>query len=375
MSNLLANYRPQIKLNYPRLVIRAMHGPGTFSVAVGDVISPETVLGKYQTSSGFSSINLASRLHVAPAEGEKYLQKPLNSRIYRGELLAIKKSLLGDNVITAATDGIIDSYNAQTGELRLRFFPRDVSLPGGVFGVVEEVDQKNAHVAIKTFVNEISGVVGSGHQRLGLIKAVKNPSNLAKPTDLTSDMVDNIAVLGALVDRDVLIQAVTLGLHGVISGGINFRSFKPLVNKFDANVNMITDVGTTVCITEGFGPNSISEEIFALLIKHQDQIAYISGEPARIMLPCATAESISSLQKIVLPPHRETPEAGEVDVKNIDLGQKARIIWPPFMGTVGKIIAIDAAPTTLASGVATYLVTIETSSRKIKVPYPNLELI
>jgi transcription antitermination factor NusG len=67
--------------------------------------------------------------------------------------------------------------------------------------------------------------------------------------------------------------------------------------------------------------------------------------------------------------------APEIMLKNIKISDRVRITWPPFMGTIGKVIALDNQATKLESGIITYLLTIETSSKKIKVPYTNIELI
>ena len=45
------------------------------------------------------------------------------------------------------------------------------------------------------------------------------------------------------------------------------------------------------------------------------------------------------------------------------------------MGEQGKIISIDKIATTLPSGVVTYMITISTNTRKIRIPYNNVEII
>lgn len=372
---LQANFRPRIRLNYPTHVTKILAGSGTLSVTPGQELTPDTILGKYYLPAGFSSINLSRKLNIPPKSISKYLQKPLGSKIYQGELLALKKGLFSKTLLTSPNDGILDNINDQTGEVRIKYFTKEKDLTSGVYGIVDYIDKTIGSITIKTFVNEINCVLGAGKQRTGLLKIIKNPSNLTKVSQISPDMAQSIVVTGALIDYEALMKVYTLGIYGIISGGVNFSSYKPLINKFSASINLITDVGVTIVVSEGFGAVPIGEDIYNLLLSYEGQFIYVSGTPPRVLLPCASEGSIIQLRKIVLPAPVSPAETANIDIKNIEVGAKVRIIWPPFFGSTGQVIAIDQSVTKLESGIDTYLLTIETHSRKIKVPYPNIELI
>src|SRR5207247_585670 len=103
-------------------------------------VAPHDIIGKSVVSAGFSAVNLARKLSVSPQEAEKYIQRPVGSTIFKGELLAFKKGTFFKKIITAPTDGIIDSYDKTSGELRLKFLPREVPLTAGVYGIVDDVN-------------------------------------------------------------------------------------------------------------------------------------------------------------------------------------------------------------------------------------------
>lgn len=373
--NLQANRRPRIKYNYATHLVRTLRGAGKFKVILGQEVAPDEVLGAYAAAAGFSSIDLARRLKISSNDGLQYLQKPIGSTIFKGELLALKKSVFGNNVVVSPTDGLIENYDTHTGVLRIKFFPKEVTLTSGVYGIIDQIDTRTGEVTIKTLVHEISAVLGAGKQRMGLIKVIKSASNLAKADQVTPDMSQHIVVTGALLDYNAIVKAVQFGVYGLISGGVNYRGFKPLTNNFEATNNIITDVGITVVATEGFGAIPMAGDVYNLLLKYHDQFVYIVGNPPRILLPCATKENISALRTVVLPLNQSAQTPNDLDIVDLQIGATVRIIWPPYMGSIGKIIAIDQTASKLQSGVMTYLLTIEMNSRKIKVPYPNVEVV
>lgn len=368
---LLANFRPRIYPNRVTHVKKALHGVGSFQVIMGQEVSPQDIIGKYQSPSGYFSINLANRLKTSANDANKYLQKKTGDRIYKGELLAQKKGFFGQSSLTSPTDGVIDYYDPKSGELKLKFFPQEISVTAGVFGIIDFIDKQTGEVYIKTIATEIHGILGLGKDRIGIIQTLNRPSGLLRPSQLTSNLNQRILISGALLDSDSFKKSVQLGVSGLIVGGINYSTFNQLVNKLDLKNNIVTDFGTTVLITEGFGPIPMSKDLFELLEKYEGTFAYIYGRPPKILLPSATSDSIITLRKCVVP---SKINDNSLESKPIQVGAMVRIVCSNLAGITGKVIAIDQQPTIIASGISTFLLTIDTFSRKIKVPYNNIEI-
>lgn len=374
--NYLVNLRPRVIPNSCVRVVRKLKGGGTLTVAKNQEVSPHDVLGTSLLSPGFSVINIAKQLKISPREVLSVLQKPAGVPIYKGELLAKKKTLFQTKNIIAPTDCLIEKTNPETGELTLKMLPKQLPLLSGVFGIVDEINTLTGEVYIKTMATQITGLFGSGRERGGFLKIVGSPSNLLDSNQITADMKGTIVVSGGLVLGSALKKAMEYQLDGLISGGINFDNYISITGSLYENKKSHTDIGMSVVATEGFGPLTIGDDIFETLKKYEGRYVFINGFESHIVLPETTTEAIVKARKIALP-----PALGGVrytaDVRTVPLtpGMKVRIIWPPYAASQGKVLSIDGTPTTLASGISTTCALVELSSQKIKVPISNLEAV
>ncbi len=372
---LYANLRQRMIVNTPTHIKRALPGSGSLLVKKGEEVGSSDTLGRYRVSAGYSSVNLAQKLKVNPREATKYLQKKMGEIIYQGELLAMRKTLFGKKEILSPTDAELEEYNSENGMLRLKFFEKERSFSAGVYGIVDDVDPIRNEVIIRTLATKILGIFGSGRTREGILHFLNGKDNLASRTQLQSTMSGQILVVGALIYGDSLKRAVELGISGIISGGLNARDFKSMAGSINPAKRIATDNAVSIVATEGFGSIPIGGDIYDFLKQFEGKFVFVSGNQAQILLPSSDSNSIISLRKVILPVTRSPESIPEIVVGELQLGKKVRFISPPFMGTQGTIIGIDQTVTTLDSGITTYLLTIDTQSRKIKVPFPNVELI
>ena len=377
--SLLVNSRVRIIKDKITFITRSLKGDGEILVKEGQMVNPSDIIGRSVFFAGFRSLNLANALQVSPAEVKKYLQRQVGKPIFKGELLAYKKGGLfgGDKLVTAPTDGILELLNETTGALKLMILPSKVDLPAAVFGQVQKVDHIKKEVLIKTQVSEIYGVLGSGRMREGYLRILGDRGDLLDKGRMASDFADKILVGGGLIYPDALNKAVAVGISGIITGGINAPEFKSVAGghlKNTANLN--SDVGLGIVVTEGFGLIAIGQDIFELLKKFEDKFVIIEGNKAKISLPSYTADCLDKIRLFQLPAGGKIAE-NQVQVEAIQLkiGQLVRIVGSPYMGETGRVQALDQAPTKLESGISVFMITLETPSRKIKVPGNNVEAI
>src|SRR3989344_509504 len=373
-----ANFRVRILENQLVHIRRVLPGSGKLKAVVNQEVMPDDIIGSYTLDAGYSSVNLRRELGVAAPEGIKYLQVPLGRFIYKGELLAYKKSIFGDKVITAPTDGLIEEYNPKTGDLRLKFLSKELPMTSGVFGIVDGIDQRNGEVLVRTIATKVYGVIGSGRERGGILHLIGNSSNLVSGIEIKEDMHRQIIVTGALIYGEALRKAAVIGVSGIISGGLNLSDYLSIVATLDPHDKLGTDVGISLMATEGFGLIPIGEDIFNLIKSFNGKFDFVNGNLNLLLLPAATSSSILAVRKATLPilPLSKSPIIKpELRIVDLNLGDLVRIIWPPFMGAQGKIIAIDKSTSMLESGISTYLVAVQTQKKMIKVPFPNLEVL
>lgn len=358
-------------------IYRALLGKGKLSVAVGQEVTPEEIIGSSQFSSGFRTLNLANLLHVGPIEVGKHLKKSLGSRIYKGELLAYKNAgfLKKATVVTSPTDGILDFVNTQTGDVRMTMLPQKIDLPAGVYGIVEACDETLGKVVIRTQVSRVHGVCGSGRMRDGILHVLARRGDLVGKEMISSKQSGYILVNGSLISRESIMSAISNGVNGIITGGINASDYKNIAGgRLVFPKKLENDIGVSILVCEGFGSQALGEDIYEILSKYEDRFVIIDGNKELINLPSFESSCMIKLRKTQLP-QVEPVSFEETQFVELSIGQRVRVVGTLFSAEQGKVIAIDKAKTLLASGILTYLATIETTRRKIKVPTNNLEVI
>lgn len=375
MIDIPVNKRIRVIENRAIHIKRSLLGKGKILVAVREEVKPDDILGQSIYSAGFMVVELAKRLGVSNDSAPKYLQRPVGKIIYKGELLAFKKDLLSKKVILAPTDSLIESYDQSSGKLRLTFVPKEKVLTAGVYGIVDYVDANSGEVYIKTVVNEVYGILGTGRLRSGILRFLDHQSDLVTPAQITEDLSQHVIVAGSLIYGEALKKAAGFGVSGMISGGLNVHDFKAMSSSIDPKVKVESDVGLSLVATEGFGPIPIGDDIFRILSRHEQKFVLINGNRSQIILPSGTQDSILALRKIALPLNGALDNKPEESQANLKLGDMVRVVWPPFMGLQGKVINIDQTVTRLESGVSTYMVTVETSQRKVKISSLNIEVL
>ncbi|MBI2601092.1 hypothetical protein HYW42_04000 [Candidatus Daviesbacteria bacterium] len=360
---------------------RSIFGSGKILVQVGQEVSPAELIGKTITTGGYKKINLAITLSVHPKRVKAFLQKSLGQRIYKGEVLARKKGSLfvKEKIILASSDALVDSLDEQTGEVKLSLLPKTSEIPAAVYGVVEEVDPIKGKVVIKTKADLIFGICGSGRQREGMLQIFDERGGLLNKNQIPTGSFNHILVGGGLVYKEAIAKAISENVSGIIAGGINVSDFRGIGGgRLQFNGQRSSDIGTSIVITEGFGSLSIGEDIYNVLKGHEHKFALIDGNKGLVILPAFDEASLSTIKKTQLPKVEislHSPISSKLESIELKLGQTARIIAPPYMAEQGKIIAIDKTQTELPSGLKSFLITLETPTRKIKVPPFNIEVI
>lgn len=363
-------------------IFRTLPGKGKLHVSAGAELTPDEVIGEATVASGFRIINVSSLLSVPPSSVEAYLQRKVGQRIYKGELLALKKGgfLKEKKVITAPTDGLIDFINPVSGEVRLSFLPKKVELPAGVFGIVEFVDHSRGRVLIKTQVSRLYGIFGTGRSREGLLRLQQGGRDLIDARSISSSDCEHILVVSGLIYKDAISAAVSQGVTGIITGGINAADYKGMAGgrlsfpkKFDS------DIGISVVVCEGFGSVPVGADFIDVLSRFDAKFVFIDGNQAVVSLPEFRSDCMLKIRRTQLPPSldinlRET-QSKSLETGDLGAGMKVRVIGVTFLGEQGKIVQIDKSRSRLASGITALLATVETRSRKIQVPLENLELI
>ena len=359
---------------------RKLSGKGTITVSENAQVSPTDTIGTANISSGFRTLNLAQMLSVPPQDAQKYMNKSLGQRIYAGELLAYKGGgLFGKKtVVVSPTDGTLDFINPKTGEIKMTFLPKKEALPAGVYGIVETVDKERGQVTIRTQASLVYGMFGSGRVRDGILHIIGRRDELVGPGFVPLKYNSQILVGGSLVFKEAISVCISAGITGIITGGINAKDYKGMAGgRLIFPKKLENDIGITIIVCEGFGSAPIGEDIFNILAGYNSRFVSVDGNTGIIILPSFESKSLIKVRSTKLPPQNSVPGIYESlkDLPELKKGLKVRIIGNSFLGEQATVVAIDRADSTLASGIKTIVVTVETKRRKLSVPVANLEVI
>lgn len=381
-NNLLAHSRVRIRHGVVTHIKRHLpYSKSRIKASVNQEVSPGDILAECFMPPGFRVVHLSKLLGVNPKDVKKYLARVPGRNIYQGEILAFKKELFGlkNNIVLSPVDGIVDVVDEKLGDLRIKYIPKMTELASGVYGVIDKIDPVDSTFIIRTTVDVIYGMFGSGKEREGVIMLLGKSDNLVSTNQIKPGMDKKILVTGGIVFWEGLQKAVNLGVSGMITGGINARDYLAIVGgSLSLSKREWTDIGMTFLVSEGFGSIPIGDDIFPLLEQHQGRFAIIEGNQNRLILPSHDKNSIIYTRKTRLPVSRAGLEIGAVpeDEKLIlKVGSKVRGISMPYLGTQGVVRAIDETPSKIETGITTYLITVETNRGKFRMPYTNLEII
>lgn len=378
MTSHLTQSRIRIEKDIVVRVKRNLKGKGTLNVSVGQEVTPAEIIGTATISSGFRTINLAHELSVSPDSVQKYLVKPIGQRIYKDELLAFKGGTIlgGKKVVTSPTDGVLELLNPKTGELKMTFLPARADLPAGVFGVVEVVDKDRGFVVIRAQVTRIHGMFGSGRLRDGILHLLSKRDELVSKPMISSEYDENVLVGGSLIFKDAISSAISQGVNGIITGGINAKDYKAMAGgRITFPKKIDNDVGLSIVICEGFGSIPIGEDIFGILEIYEGKFVSINGNPGILDLPSFESKSMIKVRSTKLSPESSLKEENQSRPVELSEGMRVRIIGNSFAGDQGIVRAIDGAQTFLPSGVKAYMVTVETKRKKLQLPVANIEVL
>lgn len=380
MSHLVTQ-RLRIEKDLITRVKRVLKGEGNLNINPGQEVTPSDIIGTAQISSGFRTLNLAEVLSVPAIKVSKYLKKQIGQRVYKEELLAYKDGGLfgGKKIVLSPTDGVLDYLNPKTGEIRMTFLPKKMDLPAGVFGIVEKVNNERGVVVIKIQVSRIYGMFGSGRIRDGTLAILGSRDGLINKADISPKYDEQILVGGSLIFKDSISAAISSGINGIITGGINAKDYQSMAGgRILFPHKLENDVGISILVCEGFGSVAIGEDIYSLLKEYNGKFVSMEGNRAILNLPSFESKSIIRVKNTQLPPildESERMEEKTIKLGELKVGSIVRAVGNTYAGEQGKVSSIDRTETVLASGVKAILVTIETQRRKIQLPVANLERI
>ena len=317
-------------------------------------------------------INLANQLSVAPGEIKDYLVKKEGDVVGKDEILAENKPLIKwfKTEIRSPVAGTIESVSSVTGQVLLREPPKVLQLLAYTDGaIVETIPQQG--VVVETACSFVQGIFGIGRETSGEIAmAVQSPDEPLTPDRFASTMKGKVVVGGAFLSFDAMRQAKSIGVAGLVVGGIHDEDLRALLG-YDLGVAITgtEQVGFTLILTEGFGAIPMAAKTFKLLSTHAGQKASISG---------ATQIRAGVIRPEIIIPKGEggVGTVAQAPREGIRLGDPVRIIRDPLFGRIGEVSALPSELTKISTESEVRVLEVKFSDgTRVVIPRTNIEVI
>jgi hypothetical protein len=346
--------------------------PGTVLVDVGDRVRSDQAVARAELPGKVFPLNLANQLSVAPGEIKDYLIKKEGDIVEKDEILAENKPLIKwfKTEIRSPVTGTIESVSLVTGQVLLREPPRVLQLLAYVDGTIVETVPRQG-VVVETMCSLVQGIFGIGGEVSGeIVMAVKAPDEPLTTGHLNSAMKGKVVVGGSFISAEAMKQAKTVGVAGLVVGGIHDEDLRALLG-YDLGVAITgtEQVGFTLILTEGFGTIPMAAKTFKLLSSRVGRQASISG---------ATQIRAGVIRPEIIVPQSDTSVKGAAQSQRegIRLGDPVRIIRDPMFGHIGEVSALPHELTKIPTESEVRVLEVMFSDgRRVVIPRTNIEVI
>ncbi len=334
---------------------RMLPAPGEVVVRVADRVEPTQVVAYADIPSDFRIVPAARLLGVPVSRLARCMRVNLGDEIQRGQVIAKRRGPLGRSV-KSPIDGTVRARVG--GRILIEGQPTTVELRAYVYGTVTNVIAQSG-VVIETIGAVIQGVWGSGGDSLGVLKClVKGPDELLEGKAIDPSCQGSILIGGSGLDETVFERAQGLQLRGIVVGGL-----APDL------IPHVEESPFPVVVTEGIGTVPMSRPVFRLLTTHEGREASISGR-AQSRWDIVRPEIIIPLPTEALPSTQAEPG------RPLTVGAQVRIVRTPYMGTVGKVVALPDHARRIGTGARVRGAEVDIGQRApIFVPLANLEFL
>ena len=371
-------YTPGLKVKASTTIraARKLPIPGEVLVKDGDRVDFDTVVARTSVPGGVEIVKLVHLLGIDPEQVGMYIKKKVGDNVKKDEVIAEKKGFFGmfSSVAKSPTAGVIQQISELTGQVTIAEPPVPLEVKAYIPGRIEKV-MPNEGVIVRTEGALVQGIFGIGGETHGKIEFVVSSSDEILTADkIREDHVGKIVVGGSLVRYDALKKAASVGVKGVVVGGIEDKDLSDFLGyEIGVAITGYENVGLTLIVTEGFGTMRMSDRTFSLLKRLEGKEAAINGA--------------TQIRAGVIRPEIMVPEPGlarnvraeggsEVPQKGMEPGMAVRIIREPDFGKIGKIVSlpVDLQVVDTESPVRVLKVELE-DGRTVVVPRADVEII
>jgi hypothetical protein len=340
-------------------------------VKSGEAVEPQTIVARAALPGIMQSVKVAGQLGIDPDELEGALKVKVGDQVTKEQVLAETKAFFGffKSEAKSPVTGTVETISTASGSVGIRQAATPIDLTAYIAGKVASVIEEEG-VVVETEGALVQGIFGVGGERVGTIHVVsKSSSEILEAGMVTPEFAGKIVVAGGGVTGDALRKASSVGVTGIIAGGIIDKDLIAFLG-YDIGVAITghENINITVLVTEGFGMIPMAQRTFDLLASLQGQTGSING---------ATQIRAGVIRPEVIVPHAVTAmKAGGAESFELSIGASIRVIREPYFGVLGEVTKLPPELTPIDSGAVVRVLEARLADgRTVTVPRANVEIV
>lgn len=350
--------------------------PGEVLVRKEDEVTSSTVVARTYLPGKVHTVNVVNALGISPEDIKSYMLKKEGDWVEEGEAIAENRPLIKwfKTQVKSPVNAIVENISALTGQVLLREPSQPLELKAYIDGRVVEVFPGQG-VIIETACTFIQGIFGIGGETEGILEvAIQSPEEILTADSIKEEHKDMVLVGGSFLEREAFKRAVTVGLKGIVVGGVNDEDLKEFL-KYDLGIGITGTeaVGFTLILTEGFGKVPMAKKTFELLTSMAGKKVSLSGA-TQIRAGVIRPEIIIPLESDS--DHWSQTPSNPGEKEGLKVGDLIRIIREPYFGVIARVKELPSQPQLIPTGSKVRVLVAELSDgTSLVIPRANVEII
>ena len=361
---------------------RELPVPGAALCAVGDYVTPETVVCRGEIAGEIVVVNPADELGISSDSLKENYLIAVGDKISEGDILVSKTYFfkLLKNEVRAPISGTIAFITAEHGRIGIQMPATIATRIAYCGGQVTEIGKGGA-VTLVNDVSLVQGIFGVGGERVGKIYTLPTALDaLVLIADLPTDCSGLILVGGMAPASGTLKEAAARGAQGFVCGSVTARMLQEFVGS-DIGVAVTGDepISMSLIVTEGFGEIAMSQHAYDVLALRAGCAASFNGTTQvragavrpEIVVPILGAQREL---KISTSTFADAPEL--IAVPQLKVGSRVRLIRYPYFGLFATVTQMPEELCVIETGARVrVLKAVLSDAREVTVPRTNIELL
>jgi hypothetical protein len=358
---------------------------GDILVRIGSRVEPDDVVARASIPGTPLTVDVAGPLGVKPKAAQRLLARPTGSTFEAGEVLASRRQGLTKRLtVKSPVAGTLTGYDATTGLATVTPASTNFELQAYIDGVVTE-HLPYRGVVIDTPAAVVRGIVGVGGERHGVLQvAVADPAEELMPDQISARYAYAIVLGGGTTTAETLRRAVEHNVRALIVGSIAEAELRAFLGYSDLRGWTLGRTGwdfppqapgapavppLTLVVVEGFGRVPMAAKAWELLAAHDGGEVAVDGTTR-------LREGLVRPEVIVPLPRAGGVAPYETTAPAIGVRSLVRLIAPPYLGRVGRVLTVSQGKQPVPSGINTTAAEVQLpDGATIWVPLADLEVL